>query len=284
MSPDAPNPNERAPRRIDKMNTSQYAWNPDDYSAHSQAQYQWTREIIEKTGLEGTESVLDIGCGDGKVTAMLASYLPFGEVTGIDSSAGMIALAQEKFPPSDYPRLSFQRMDAMNILFENRFDLAFSNAALHWVSNHTRVLSGVFRSLKEGGRLFFQMGGMGNARDIMDIADAMIHSSPWKQYFKGFVSPYTFLSAEEYRVLLERAGFTRIRDELIPKDMAQDGKEGLSGWIRTTWLPYTERIPEHMRDRFISDMAGAYMKEYPPDSGGQVHVKMIRLEVKARKP
>lgn len=118
----------------------------------------------------------------------------------------------------------------------------------------------------------------------MDIAEAIIHTSPWKKYFKGFFSPYTFLSAEEYGVLLERAGFIKIRAELIPKDMSQDGKPGLCGWIRTTWLPYTERIPEDMKERFISDLADAYMKEYPPDSAGQVHVKMVRLEVEAQKP
>lgn len=266
------------------MKNTEYSWNSDDYAVHSGAQYQWAQEIVEKIGLAGSESVLDIGCGDGKVTALIGSFLPDGHVTGIDSSAGMIAKSRETYPQSRYPQLSFIHMDAMDLHFSEQFDLAFSNAALHWVSDHSRVLSGVFQSLKGGGRLFFQMGGMGNARDIMDIADAMIHSHPWKQYFKGFVPPYTFLSAEEYRLLLERAGFTRIRAELIPKDMAQDGKEGLSGWIRTTWLPYTERITEDMRGRFISDLADAYMNDYPPDSAGSVHVKMVRLEVEAVKP
>lgn len=265
------------------MKNKEYTWNSEDYAVHSQAQYQWAQEIVQKLGLAGSESVLDIGCGDGKVTALISSFLPDGHVTGIDNSAGMIAKSQKTYPKSRYPQLSFIHMNAMNIHFSEQFDLAFSNAALHWVSDHARLLAGVFRSLKDGGRLFFQMGGEGNARDIMDIADAMINSHPWKQCFEGFLSPYTFLSGEEYRVLLERAGFTTLRAELIPKDMAQHGKEGLSGWIRTTWLPYTERIPEHTRDSFISDLADAYMKDYPPDSAGCVHVKMVRLEVEAAK-
>jgi len=269
---------------VDPMKKKEYAWNSEDYAMHSQAQYQWAQEIVQKLGLAGSESVLDIGCGDGKVTALIGSYLPKGHVTGIDSSIGMISKSRETYPPSRYPQLSFIHMDAMDMHFREQFDLAFSNAALHWVSDHSRVLSAVFRSLKEGGRLFFQMGGRGNAQEIMDIADAMIHSSPWKQYFEGFHSPYTFLSADEYRFLLKRAGFTGIRAELIPKDMAQDGKEGLAGWIRTTWLPYTERIEEQRRDEFISDLANAYMKEYPPDPAGCVHVKMVRLEVEAKKP
>ncbi len=261
-----------------------YEWNPADYTAHSHAQYQWASEVIGKLNLKGTESVLDIGCGDGKVTALIGSLLPNGHVTGIDSSEEMISQARKSFPASHHTQILFTLMNAMDIQYEEQFDLVFSNAALHWVGDHSRVLYGVAQSLKGGGRLFFQMGGMGNAREIMDIAERMIHVNPWKDFFLGFIPPYTFLSSEEYGVLLEDAGFTKIRAELIPKDMAQEGKEGLSGWIRTTWLPYMERIPEEMRERFISDLADAYMKEYPPDSAGQVHVKMVRLEVEAQKP
>jgi len=266
------------------MKKKEYTWNASDYAAHSRAQLEWAREIIGKLALKGSESVLDLGCGDGKVTALIGSLLKNGHVTGIDSSEGMISQARETFPASRYPQISFTLMDAMDIRYEERFDLVFSNAALHWVPDHALILHGVARSLKSGGRIFFQMGGKGNARDVMNIVETMIHTSPWEGFFSGFIPPYTFLSSEEYRVLLEDAGFTAIRAELIQKDMAQDGKEGLSGWIRTTWLPYTERIPEHMRDGFISDMADAYMKEYPPDPGGQVHVKMVRLEVEAGKP
>lgn len=266
------------------MTKKEYTWNAGDYAAHSRAQLEWAREIIGKLALKGSESVLDIGCGDGKVTTLIGSLLANGHVTGIDSSEAMISQARETYPASRYPQISFALMDAMDIRYEKQFDLVFSNAALHWVPDHARILHGVARSLKRGGRIFFQMGGKGNARDVMNIAEIMIHAGPWEEFFHDFIPPYTFLSSEEYRVLLEDAGFTAIRAELIPKDMAQDGKEGLSGWIRTTWLPYTERIPESMRDRFISDMADAYMEEYPPDSEGRVHVKMVRLEVEAKKP
>ncbi len=261
-----------------------YEWNPADYAAHSRAQYQWAEEMIGKLDLNGTESILDIGCGDGKVTALLASRVPQGSVTAIDNSASMIRLAREKYPRSLTPNITFLEMDALDIPFINQFDLVFSNAALHWVPDHARMLRGVFRCLKRKGRVFFQMGGHGNASDILNLADAMIHSDPWKDYFMDFSNPYRFFTAGEYRVLLGDAGLIPIRAELIPKDMVQAGKEGLSGWIRTTWLPYTGRVPVSGRNRFISDLAESYLERYPPDSKGLVHIRMVRLEVEAHKP
>lgn len=261
-----------------------YEWNPADYAAHSGAQYQWAEEIIGKLVLNGTESVLNIGCGDGKVTALFASRVPRGYVTAIDSSPSMIRLARERYSRSHHPGITFLEMDAMDIPFVNQFDLVFSNAALHWVADHARLLRGVHRCLKSQGRIFFQMGGHGNARDILDLADEMIHSEHWKEYFRDFSSPYHFLTHDEYTVLLEGAGLIPVRVELIPKDMVQAGKEGLAGWIRTTWLPYTERVPRSNRDRFISELTELYLEHYPPDSKGLVHVRMVRLEVEARKP
>lgn len=237
-----------------------------------------------KTRSERNRIVLDVGCGDGKITALLASHLPSGEVIGIDSSAGMVNCAREFFPGSEYPNISFLCMDAMDIRFSERFDLVFSNAMLHWVQDHATMLQGVYQCLKNRGRIFFQMGGRGNAREILDLACSFIHSGRWRRYFSDFRSPYTFLSAEEYQVLLRDAGFLAIRVELIPKDMTQEGCDGLCGWIRTTWLPYTERIPEHRRDRFISDLAESYLEKYHPGSEGLIHVGMVRLEVEAQKP
>ena len=133
------------------MHKGHYIWNAEDYADHSTAQFTWAREMIGKLNLRGSESVLDIGCGDGKVTALIASSLTGGSVTGMDSSASMIALAQKRFPSSLYPNLSFVQADASMLSFTDQFELAFSNAALHWIPDQASVLLGVRAALKSSG-------------------------------------------------------------------------------------------------------------------------------------
>jgi trans-aconitate 2-methyltransferase len=265
------------------MHEGHYTWNAEDYADHSTAQFTWAREMIGKLNLRGSESVLDIGCGDGKVTVLIASSLTCGTVTGMDSSASMIALAQKRFPSSLYPNLSFVQADASMLSFADQFEIAFSNAALHWIPDQASVLRGVRAALKSSGRIFFQMGGWGNARDILAIANRHIREKRWRSHFSGFSFPLRFFSPEEYEVLLREAGLIPTRLELIPKDMTQKGREGLAGWVRTTWLPVMERIPEQKRDLFVSELINAYLGEFPMDKEGMVHTRMVRLEVEAVK-
>lgn len=86
-----------------------HAWNARDYAENSSAQMEWAQELIAKLHLRGDESVLDLGCGDGKVSARLAEAVPQGSVLGIDLSFGMIGLASERFPEAEYPNLAFRR-------------------------------------------------------------------------------------------------------------------------------------------------------------------------------
>lgn len=176
------------------MNT--YNWNAKDYERNSLAQQKWARELIEKLDLTGSEDVLDLGCGDGNVTAEIAELLSNGSVVGVDNSESMIDLATKNHLSNLYQNLSFKVMDASSISFDRRFDVVFSNAALHWIKNHKPVVE---------------------------------------------------------------------------------------GWIRTTWLPYIERVPEENRDKFINTISSKYVEREPEDSDGKVHVSMVRLEVEAEK-
>lgn len=261
-----------------------YNWNAKDYETHSQAQQQWARELIAKLNLTGDEVVLDVGCGDGKVTAEIARLTPNGSVIGIDNSSAMIELARERHPPRENPSISFEVMDAVELSYVEQFDVVFSNAALHWVRDHRPVVAGLYRSLKPGGRILLQMGGKGNAERIIAVLGALQATDEWRPYFGGFEFPYGFLGTEEYTRLLHDVGFTIHRVELIPKDMAHDGQTGLEGWIRTTWLPYLERVPEDRRIDFIRALSTQYIDQFPLDSDGKAHVAMVRLEVEAQKP
>src|SRR5512146_699109 len=158
---------------------SAFQWDPREYEKHSSQQQLWAQELIAKLGLSGAERVLDVGCGDGKVTAQIATQLPRGSVVGVDNSPGMIALATERFPPQAHANLRFQLEDASRLPFRAEFDLVFSNAALHWISDHRPVLRGIAAALKPGGKALLQMGGTGNAAEIVAGCDRLSQSPRW---------------------------------------------------------------------------------------------------------
>jgi len=128
------------------MHRKQFKWDASDYERHSGAQLQWARDLIEKLDLRGHESVLDIGCGDGKVTAAIAARLPEGRVVGIDNSTAMIELARERHAGAN---LHFKRVDVRNLARTERFDVVFSNAVMHWIKRHLPVLRRVHNALQK---------------------------------------------------------------------------------------------------------------------------------------
>ena len=260
-----------------------YKWDAQEYEKHSQGQQKWARELIEKISLNGTENVLDLGCGDGKVTAEISKLVRKGSIIGIDNSAAMIKLATDRHSAAIYPNLSFKKMDAGNLKFDDLFDLIFSNAVLHWVKDHKSVIKGMFKSLKHGGRVLLQMGGKGNAAEIVEVLSELQTKKKWHTYFSGFDFPFYFPGTNEYEALLLDCGFTLNRIELIPKKMDHAGTTALKGWIRTTWLPYTERVPEEKRERFIDIVSKKYIERYSANSNGIINVQMVRLEVEAEK-
>lgn len=259
-----------------------YRWDADEYARHSAAQLEWARALLAKLDLRCDEAVLDLGCGDGKVTAELAALVPAGRVLGVDSSRTMLDLARERF--GHLANLAFAEHDARALPFVAEFDAVFSNAALHWVVDHAPVLAGIARALRPSGRILLQMGGRGNAAEILSTIEPLLAEPPWSEHFAGFSFPYGFHGADEYRGWLRDAGLEPRRAELLAVDMQQPGADGLAGWVRTTWLPYTSRLPEPLREPFIAAVVGRYLAAHPPDADGTVHVAMVRLEVEATKP
>src|SRR5919197_6267734 len=95
-------------------------WKPAEYARHSAAQLAWARELIARLKLRGDETLLDIGCGDGKVTAEIAAALPRGGAVGLDSSRDMVEFARAHYPPARFPNLEWVCMDARRIELERR--------------------------------------------------------------------------------------------------------------------------------------------------------------------
>lgn len=261
-----------------------FQWDASDYADHSSVQQKWAQELMSKLNLKGDESLLDIGCGDGKVTAEISSYLKSGNLIGIDNSEAMVSLANEKFSYDEYPNLSFLKLDARKLSFNQDFDVVFSNAALHWVLDHRPVLKGIYTSLKPGGRVVVQMGGKGNAFQVVKVVNQLMETDEWKRYFDNFSFPYGFYSPEEYSPWLQEAGFVEIDIQLKPKEMVHENAERFKGWFRTTWLPYLQRLPIKLQEKFINDVSEKYLQINPPDQEGKVKTEMQRLEFTAATP
>lgn len=258
-------------------------WDPRDYSQNARAQAIWADELARLLKLCGDEAVLDLGSGDGRVTASIADRVPIGHVVGLDASEQMVRYARIEHGLSR-SNLGFVLGDMQAIPFLNAFDRIFSNAAIHWAPDQSQVVAGIARALVPGGRAVLQMGGAGNAAPILRVLEGLIVSDPWAPFFSDRKERYRFLDDQVYTRLLEGSGLEPVEVTLLPKTMRQQGAEGLAGWIRTTWLLYTESVPQDLREKFIEAIVDRYLALHPPDAAGIVSVPMVRLQVVAVRP
>ena len=206
-------------------------WNAADYAANSAAQQIWARELIAQLQLRGDEHILDVGCGDGKVTAELARAVPKGSVTGIDASPEMIRFARKTFPPGKHPNLEFQVMDARHIRLARRFDIVFSSSVLHWVADHPAFLRGAAACLRPGGRLVVSCGGKGNAQDVFVALRPEMRLKQWCKFFRKMAKPYFFHSPAEYEKWLPRFGFKTHTRQVDAQGCGLPGARPLCGVV-----------------------------------------------------
>ncbi len=260
-----------------------YKWNPRDYAQHSSSQEAWARELLRLADLQPDDVVLDVGCGDGRITVSIAQAVPRGRVVGVDLSADMIAhaTAQHCRPPID--NLRFATADAAALTFEPTFSLVFSNAALHWIADQRAAVAGIARALRPGGRFIAQFGGYGNVAEVIAAFEHMAREPRWARCMHRAESRYRFHEPQTYEGWLREAGMEIQECRLLPKDMVHEDRTTFIGWLRTAWHPYTSGVPLELRDAFLEDTAGHYLAGYPPDDRGRVHVSTVRLQVRARK-
>jgi trans-aconitate methyltransferase len=252
-------------------------WDPDDYGRNAAAQTAWADELLPILSLTGDESVLDLGSGDGRITAAIAESIPQGRVVGLDASCAMVAHARLHYGRR-HPNLDFVLGDMQTMPFRDAFDRVFSNAALHWARDLGSVVEGIARALRSGGTVLVQCGGSGNAAPIIRVLEDLIRSPEWAPFFSDRTFRYVFPDDVAFRALLIASKLDPIEVRLIPKTMVQAGRAGLEGWIRTTWLRYTESVPERERNAFINAVVDRYIETYPPSPDGTVKVPMVRLQ------
>jgi trans-aconitate 2-methyltransferase len=223
----------------------------DKYRRASAHQKEWGGRLIAELDLRGNESILDLGCGDGVLTAELAARVPQGRVLGIDGSPGMIETAGRLACDN----LRFQLLDINAIDFAAEFDVVFSNAALHWVKDHTRLLAAVHRSLRPGGRIRFNFAGEGNCAHFNKVVPAVCRDGRFARYFEGVEWPWYMPGLAEYEPLVRQAGFADARIWLENADRFFRNADEMTAWIdQPSLVPFLARIAEPDKQAFRDEV------------------------------
>lgn len=224
-----------------------HEFNGKKYEQASAHQKEWGTKLIAELALTGNESVLDLGCGDGALTRQLAERLPRGEVLGIDASQGMIDVAKTR----EQENLRFLRLDINDIDFENRFDIVFSNATLHWVKDHKRMLAELRRALRFGGRLRFNFAADGNCANFFAVIREVMARDEFRSSFTGFEWPWYMPTVEAYRALAESIGLYDVRVWGENADRFFPDEDAMVRWLeQPSLVPFLVHIPESAKDSF----------------------------------
>lgn len=217
------------------------------YKEASAHQKDWGTKVITDLSLKGCEKVLDLGCGDGVLTSKIAALLPQGFVLGIDASQSMIDTAQEQ----RVSNLQFQHSDINKIEFENEFDVVFSNAALHWVKDHNRLMQNVHKALRPEGILRFNFAGDGNCVNFFRVIKEVMGLPEYRDDFKGFVWPWYMPTSKDYEILVRDSRFREFKVWEENADRYFMTASQMVNWIdQPSIVPFLNYIKDTRRQEF----------------------------------
>ncbi len=236
-------------------------WNAADYARHSSLQEAMASEVLAWLPLRGTESVLDVGCGDGHLTARIAERLPKGSIVGVDASPDMVAFATRTFVTSAAPtpdNLSFKVADARALGYSDAFDLIVSFNALHWVPEQAQALGAMTAALHPAGRMMLRLVVKGEHTSLETVAEEVRHEAQWRSYFEGFVDPYLRLTASEYAALATRQGLQVESQQTRYLSWDFGAEAAFFGFCRAGFGAWTRRLPTSLGDEFVRAVIAAY--------------------------
>ena len=196
--------------------------------------------VLELLDPKPGERILDLGCGTGHLTSKIAEA--GATVVGVDRSEEMIRQAREA-----YPSLPFKLMDACELDLNGPFDAVFSNATLHWIKEPERVITGIAKLLRPGGRFVAEFGGRGNTQELLKAV-----GRAWTNLNLPGTAPHPWYypSVAEYTTLLEKSGFEPTYAILFNRPTPlDDGERGLRNWLDMFGASFVESLPESTRDQ-----------------------------------
>jgi trans-aconitate 2-methyltransferase len=221
---------------------------------------QWlARRALETVDLHAVTSLLDLGCGDGRVTQSLAEQIPGGRCVGIDPSPRMIAVA-----PSS-PGLSFEVGAAETMTFRDEFDLVVSFNALHWVRAQREAMSRIAAALHSGGRAVLVLVCDGARPSLEDVAMGVTSSARWNPSFVGFTAPFVHPDPEQWQADAESLGL-RVADRRVD-DLSWDfgSREAFAAWCAVGFGGWTDGLAPEEGSAFLTDVVDAYAAETGSD-------------------
>jgi trans-aconitate 2-methyltransferase len=220
-------------------------WDASTYDRVSTPHVEWANILLDRLDLNGDETVLDAGCGSGKVTLMLLERLPRGHVVAVDQAQSMVEHAREALNG----RATVLQADLTELQLDEPVHVIFSSAVFHWIADHDRLFARLFAALGPGGRLVAQCGGEGNVEHFHEAARAVGATAPYAEYLAGWAGPWNFAGPAETAARLEHAGFSEVNTWLEPYPVSPDDPED---YLRSVCLGYhLEELPEPLRDDYV---------------------------------
>lgn len=242
-------------------------WNSAAYHRLSSPQVSWGKKVLARLRLRGDETVLDAGCGSGRLTADLLEALPRGHVVGVDLSQNMLRSAREHLAQFG-ARASLLACDLLHLPFEHAFDGIVSTAAFHWVLDHDRLFSNLRRALVPGGWLEAQCGGGPNLVALRNRANALAATEKFARFFAGFREPWLYQDAVGASEALQHAGFVGVETSVEPAPTLLDNAEQYNEFVHNVILRrHLENIPtEADRVEFMARLTQMAAADDPPFS------------------
>lgn len=251
-------------------------WNAESYERVSDPQVGWAVPVLDRLALRGDETVIDAGCGTGRVTRLLAERLPRGRVIAVDGSPAMVAEATERL--ADLAHVRVRRSDLLELEVEERVDAIVSTATFHWVLDHATLFTRLRAALVRGGRLVAQCGGAGNIARVIDTARAVGRLPSYSPHLTPFRERWRFAEPDETAGLLRAAGFadTRTWLEDAPVDLP-DPSAGAEFLATVVLRHHLELLPDELRRPFACAVADRLA-----DDDGRVRLDYVRLNMECR--
>jgi trans-aconitate methyltransferase len=254
-------------------------WNAKEYARQSGLQQAMAAEVLALLVLQGNERVLDVGCGNGKITAEIAARVPNGSVLGADPSRDMITFAASHFGPALRPNLRFAEADVRRLPFRDEFDLVVSFNALHWVPEQDAALRSIRSALRSEGRAVLRLVPAGPRKSIEDVIEDVRRSPRWSDHFQGFHQPYVHLTPGQYAALAEGCGFRVLRLDTEERAWDFQTREAFLAFSEVTMVEWTRRLPEPERQAFIVDVLDRYRSVAAERPGDENTFKFYQMDV-----